>query len=63
MTFFAQTNVVLSVIQHFKHSVEKACISETVFTDVVPCEILDTNYSAWLKGKLITKVILEFIPD
>ncbi|MEB3191572.1 MAG: KGK domain-containing protein [Snowella sp.] len=36
---------------------------QEIFEDGIECEILDTNFKEWKKGKLRAKLVLEFIPD
>ncbi|MBJ7899106.1 MAG: hypothetical protein GC158_04075 [Cyanobacteria bacterium RI_101] len=53
----------------FKHFANSLMNSQQIdlgvefFGDGVPCEILDTNQSQCQKGKLVAKLVLEFIPD
>ncbi len=44
-------------------SAQKVLIQPDIFKDGINCEILDTNFKEWKKGKLRAKLILEFVPD
>jgi hypothetical protein len=36
---------------------------QEILEDGIECEILDTNFKEWKKGKLHAKLVLEFVPD
>ncbi len=38
-------------------------INSKIFDEGIECEVLDTNFTEWKKGKFRAKLVLEFIPD
>ena len=42
---------------------QKMFVNLGIFEDGIDCEILDTNFKEWKKGKFRAKLVLEFIPD
>lgn len=61
--FFADTILGASIMERFKTIRNGINMNRNIFEDGIQCEILGTSYPAWVQGKLIAKVVLEFIPD
>jgi hypothetical protein len=38
-------------------------MTDEIFDEGLPCEILDASQFQYQKGKLVAKLVLEFIPD
>ncbi|MBE9202567.1 hypothetical protein IQ218_02655 [Synechocystis salina LEGE 06099] len=61
--FFADAVLIASIVEKFKTIRNGINMNRNIFEDGIQCEILGTNYPDWVRGKLIAKVVLEFIPE